>query len=100
LEVEAQPPVLAAEAHSAQLAAVGIDPIAVHAQLSRDRGGVREARLVRPRLTEQSNDPGGDQLYVLVVERHARALDLARLAVPQAGRRDAQCAIRARAIGT
>jgi hypothetical protein len=101
VEVEAQPPVLAAEAHAAQLAAVRVHPITVHAELPRDRGGVRQSILaVGWQLAEQIDDTSGDHLYVLGIERHARVLALPRLEAPQVGRRGAQCAIRARAIGT
>ena len=92
---------LAAEAHAAQLAAVRVHPIAVHSELPSDRGGVHKSRLVVGLLpAEQIDDPGGDHLYVLGIERHARVLALVRFEPPQVGRRAAQCVIRARAIGT
>jgi hypothetical protein len=93
--------VLAAEAYAAQLATVRVHPIPVHAELPSDRGGVHESRLaVGLLLAEQPDDPGGDHLYVLGIEGHARVLALVRFDGPQVGRRDPQCAIRARAIGT
>ncbi len=76
-EVEAEPPALAAKPYSAQLAGVRVHPIAVDSELPRDRCRIRHPhRRRRHLIAKQLGDPGGDQLDVLGVEPHRRALAL------------------------
>jgi hypothetical protein len=81
LEVEAQPPARAAEARAAKLARMGVDPIAVDAELLR-----HDRRIDVPHsaglaaLLQQLDDSGGDSLNVLVVQALRVRKDRARRA--------------------
>jgi hypothetical protein len=71
--VEAKAALGAAEADRAELAGVGVDPVAVDGEQLGDCGGVDVAGKPRPAVVEQLGDPGGDPLDVVAVE-HAHLL--------------------------
>lgn len=100
-EVEAPPSVIAAEASRAEITRVGVDPIPVDAELSRDLCGVSEAHRQARRLVAQKlGHARRDGLDVLGVQGHALAFCFARAVADVHPRRELdQYLILALAIG-
>jgi len=70
LEVEAQPAVRAAKPERAELRGVRVDPLALDAERSRERGRVDVAHRSGCGLSEQLGDTLCDRLDIFPVERH------------------------------
>lgn len=68
VDVEAQAALGAAEADRAELAGVGVDPVAVDCEQPGDGGGVGVAGKGRRAVVEQLGYAGGDPLDVVAVE--------------------------------